>query len=208
MPIVLPSLKDLLNSLRENDWYVTAFSFRFNGHEYVVVFEDLRQIGKGSQYYAVCLTFLDINDENHKLKVLTNVSGFDISNQKILNFFEIRGNGLCGNPTFILYRALNIAIPNHYVPIARTQHKYVLDAIQKRDNDSGRCCYKVRRNGKGIDGTQKYRTAENTAKTKLLRPTLFDLVRNDKELSFCYRKENELSDAEILYNAYKQGTLR
>ena len=30
MPIVLPSLKDLLNSLRENDWYVTAFSFRFN----------------------------------------------------------------------------------------------------------------------------------------------------------------------------------
>lgn len=94
-----------------------------------------------------------------------------------------------------------------YVPIARTQHKYVLDAIQKRDNDSGRCCYKVRRNGKGIDGTQKYRTAENTAKTKLLRPTLFDLVGNDKKLSFCYRKENELSDAEILYNAYKQGTL-
>ena len=57
MPIVLPSLKELLNSLRENDWYVTAFSFRFNCHEYVVVFEDLRQIGKGSQYYAVCLTF-------------------------------------------------------------------------------------------------------------------------------------------------------
>ena len=207
MPIVLPSLKNLLNSLRENDWYVTAFPFRFNGHEYVVVFEDLRQIGEGRKYYAVCLTFLDRGNTNHTLKVLANVSGFDISDEKILDFFKIHGNSPCNDPTAILFRTLDAAIPNCYVPIAHTLRDYVLDAIQRRDNDSGRCCYKVRRNGKKTDGSQKYRTAENTAKTKLLRPSLFELVGNDKELSFCYRKEDELSDAEILYNANKQGTI-
>lgn len=54
--------------MRENDWYITAFDFAFNQHIYVVVFEDLRKIDKGTKYYAVMLTFIDRNDENRILK--------------------------------------------------------------------------------------------------------------------------------------------
>lgn len=55
MALALSNIKELLKSLRENDWYITAFEFSYNGYEYVVVFEDLREIDRGTKYYAdVC----------------------------------------------------------------------------------------------------------------------------------------------------------
>ena len=34
MALVLANIKNLLKSIRENDWYITAFDFQFNGHDY------------------------------------------------------------------------------------------------------------------------------------------------------------------------------
>lgn len=53
MPLAMPNIKTLLDSLRENDWYITAFQFDFNGYSYAVVFEDLREIERGTKYFAV-----------------------------------------------------------------------------------------------------------------------------------------------------------
>ena len=58
MSLWLSNIPILLQSLRENDWYITAFPFSFNGHDYVVVFEDLRELARGSKYYSVNLTFI------------------------------------------------------------------------------------------------------------------------------------------------------
>lgn len=46
MALWLSNIPVLLKSLRDNDWYITAFSFSFNGHEYVVIFEDLRELSR------------------------------------------------------------------------------------------------------------------------------------------------------------------
>ena len=47
----------------------------------------------------------------------------------------------------------------------------------------------------------KYIVLQNTAKTRLLRESLFNLLGNDKTISFCYRQENELDDAnKLLYH--------
>ena len=64
--MVLDNVKLLLQSLRANDWYITAFRFSFNRHEYIVVFEDLRALNKGTKYYGACLTFLDMANDSHK----------------------------------------------------------------------------------------------------------------------------------------------
>ena len=35
MSLALSNVKELLKSLRDNDWYITAFDFSYNGYEYV-----------------------------------------------------------------------------------------------------------------------------------------------------------------------------
>jgi hypothetical protein len=199
--MVLDNVKLLLQSLRANDWYITAFRFSFNRHEYIVVFEDLRALNKGTKYYGACLTFLDMANDSHRLETYVNAYGFKESDEVLRTFFEANSNGN-GNFIWNLKVALNKSMPNEYRPLKEAVlREATLMIIDKRDKGEGRCCYKLRRNGKKSNGEQKYRTPENTAKTKLLRESLFKIFGDVKELSFCYRKENSLSDAEIIANS-------
>lgn len=50
-----------MKSLRDNDWYITAFDFSYNGYEYVVGFENLREIDRGIKYYAAMFMLIDKN---------------------------------------------------------------------------------------------------------------------------------------------------
>lgn len=198
MPLAMPNIKTLLTSLRENDWYITAFPFDFYNNNYVVVFEDLREIDKGTKYYAVCLTFIDINNDARRLETYVNAYKFNKSDEELIAFFGIapQGNGR-GNMIWQLYNALNVATPIVYRPLERAYVDYVTNTIDRRENNEGFCCYAARHNGKNSRGEQKYRSAKNTAKTRLLRETLFNLLGNDKTISFYYRQENELDDATI-----------
>lgn len=199
--MVLDNVKLLLQSLRANDWYITAFHFSFNLHEYIVVFEDLRALDKGTKYYGACLTFLDMANDSHRLETYVNAYGFKESDEVLQRFFEVNPNGN-GNFIWNLKVALNKSMPKEYRPSKEVAlREATLTVIDKRDNGEGRCCYKVRRNGKKSNGEQIYRSPENTAKTKLLRESLFNILGDVKELSFCYRKENSLSDAEIIANS-------
>ena len=118
MSLAMPNIKTLLNKIRENNWYITAFPFAFCGNEYVVVFEDLREIDRGTKYFAVCLTFIDINDENRRLETYVNSYRFNKSDEELIDFFGIvaRGYGN-GNIIWQLYYALNAATPDKYHPI-------------------------------------------------------------------------------------------
>ena len=89
MSLAMPNIKTLLNKIRENNWYITAFPFAFCGNEYVVVFEDLREIDRGTKYFAVCLTFIDINDENRRLETYVNSYRFNKSDEELIDFFGI-----------------------------------------------------------------------------------------------------------------------
>lgn len=200
MSLAMPNIKSLLASLRKNDWYITAFPFDFYGHNYVVVFEDLREIDMGTKYFAACLTFIDIDNQDRRLETYANSYRFNKSDNELIDFFGIVAHGN-GNRSMIwqLYNALNAATPSAYHPIDRDHTNYVVATIDRREsNNEGFCCYGIRRNGKNSHGEQIYRSAKNTAKTRLLRPKLFDLIGvKHKEISFCYRQENELDDATI-----------
>ena len=102
-----------------------------------------------------------------------------------------------------LYCQLNKIVPTEYSPLQKKYYRTVLEVIDKREHNEGFCCYKARHNGKKANGEQIYRSAKNTAKTKLLRESLFKRIGNDKTISFCYRQENELSDGQIISNLDK-----
>lgn len=69
MPLPLPHVKELRRSLSENGMYITAFPFTFNHHNYIVLFEDLRQLNEGSTYYGARITFIDEQDNQRILRV-------------------------------------------------------------------------------------------------------------------------------------------
>lgn len=203
MSLALSNIKELLKSLRDNDWYITAFDFSYNGYEYVVVFEDLREIDRGTKYYAVMLTFIDKNDEERILETYANSYDFQVSDEEIKEYFRIGGNRSYGNPILALYCELNRIVPTEYSPLQKKYYRTVLEVIDKREHNEGFCCYEARHNGKKANGEQIYRSAKNTAKTKLLRESLFKRIGSDKTISFCYRQENELSDSQIISNLDK-----
>ena len=199
MPLAMSNIKSLLQSIRENAWYITAFDFAFNQHSYVVVFEDLRELDKGTKYYAVMLTFIDKNDENRILKTYANSYNFNASDEELRDYFEIHGDG-CGKGIWNLYNSFNSDMPDSYTPLDNQYSNTVLNIIDEREHNEGFCCYMARHNGKNSSGEQINRSGKNTAKTKLLRETLFNILGDDKTISLCYRQEGELSDSEIIAN--------
>lgn len=203
MSLALSNIKKLLKSLRDNDWYITAFDFSYNGYEYVVVFKDLREIDRGTKYYAVMLTFIDKNDEERVLETYANAFDFQVNDEEIKEYFRIGGNRSYGNPILTLYCQLNEIMPTEYSPLQKKYYRTVLEVIDKREHNEGFCCYKARHNGKKANGEQIYRSAKNTAKTKLLKESLFKRIGSDKTISFCYRQENELNDSQIISNLDK-----
>ena len=199
MSLAMPRVKEQLRVLRENNWYITAFPFCFANHDYAVVFEDLREIDRGTKYFAVCLTFIDQNDNDRRLEVYVNSYGFNLSDEVLIEYFGILPGGYGGNNViWQLYNALNEAIPETYEPIREEYVEMVLHVIDHREHDEGFCCYMARHNGRNSNNEQIYRSAKNTAKTRLRRPTLFNLLGDDPTISFCYRQEGEEDDATIV----------
>lgn len=86
----------------------------------------MREIDRGTKYFAVCLTFIDINNVNHILETYVNAYRFNKSDEELIEFFGIvvqgRGNG---NIIWKLYNALNDATPDEYRPIEERHKDYV-----------------------------------------------------------------------------------
>lgn len=207
MALVMEHTRKLLKSLRDNDWYITAYPFHFNGCDYVVIFEDLRELKnkKDVEYYAVCLTFIDTKDETRRLETYANAYDFMASDNKLIEYFGIIPRGSKkGMQVWSLYEEFNIATPEEYRKLNKEYEEKVLEHIDNRENKEGFCCYKIKHNGKKKDGSQIFRSGKNTAKTKLLRPSLYNDVGADPTISFCYREKNELSDTEILLTLSRQ----
>lgn len=117
MPLPLPHVKELRRSLSENEMYITAFPFTFNHHNYIVLFEDLRQLNEGSTYYGARITFIDEQDNQRILRVQVNANGFDAANSVIFDYFEINANGQSGRALQMLFDALNHSTPAQYTQI-------------------------------------------------------------------------------------------
>lgn len=199
MTYSMPNVRDLLSSLRNAGWYITAFDFHYNKHDYVVVFEDTACLNKNIPYFSVALTFYDIHDPNRVLPdVYANVSKLNIPLSTFYEFFDIDKNNRAynsGDVIFSFYSKLNSNMPGSFNPTSNNAHqREILSTIEQREPSDGMCCYSARHN----PGTKK-RSAFNTAKTRLLRPSLYQKIgEGDPKISFCYRRDNELDDNEIM----------
>ena len=197
------NIERLLENLRENGWHITAFPFYYNRKEYIVLFEDLKNIDEKEECYIVRLTFLDREDIHRVLELDANVYRFDIGVTEFRAFFEVGGIGNLSDFFRRFYMFFNSIIPQvcnqNFDEVTKRE---VVKKLNRHDNDNAMCCYSVRRNGVH-NGVQYYRSIFNDNKTRILRKSLYDRLGEDKTISFCYRENGEVDDISIYLQLMK-----
>lgn len=162
----LPKVRVLRDNLRKSGWHMTAFSYDYNHHSYIVLFEDAKELGCRHKFTIAYITFLDRADINRILEVEANTCGFDnVSPSEIMNYFYISDK-----PSRIGFfdsfgARFNASMPEQFAPPADRQMKIVeVTRLGERNHDpdpSAVYCYDIRRNPR-VNGVQYYRTLYNS----------------------------------------------
>ena len=196
----MQNIKVLLQFLRNNHWHMTSFFFNYKRCQYIVLFEDIKNLDIASEGYDVLLTFIDTNDENRIFSVKANEHNFKFKVKEFREFFGIEYSPNLGDVFKQFYEWFNQFIPTTIDHIPSQQEKrLIVSRLNKHDNDNNMCCYKVKRNPI-VNGKQHRRTIFNSQKCRMLKADLYQRFENDDTISFCFRKDNELTTAEILKN--------
>ena len=205
MAILMPNIKRLRDDLKSNGWHMTSFLFQFKGFEYIVLFEDLDNLGLSKGYYTVLLTFIDRNDESRRLKTKANQSSFAVSAKEFRKFFRIAFSENLGDILKQFYEYFSAFVPSKVnVHPTNQETDLALQCLGERDRDNNRCCFCLRRNPV-VAGKQQHRTVFNGEKCRRLKPDLYEFFKDDRTISFCFRLENELPTSLIMSNFAKTG---
>ncbi len=195
----MANISILLNNLRANNWHITAFQFNYNNVQYIVLFEDIKNLQLVAGEYIALLTFIDRLDGTRIFRTKANVFKFSAKAKDFREYFGIQYAPNLGDILRQFYAYFGQFIPEARIMQfdAETQLAIVNKLSQNdHENINNLCCYAAKRNGV-YNGIQYHRTPFNSDKTKLLRENLFNMLGNDDTISFCYREENPLDDTEI-----------
>lgn len=201
---IAPKVRLLRDNIRAKGWCITAFNFFYNKHQYITLFEDAKALGSADKYVIATITFIDRMDQSHRLSLFANTMGFyGTSPQKIMNFFGISYTLSLKGFMQGLAEDFNTQMPEQYVaPSDLDIKKAVVTQLGHRNHDPDPeaiyCCGTKRNAVK--NGRQEYRTVFNSNKAQLLVPKLYELLKNETTLSFCFSSDHskKLSDEEIL----------
>lgn len=201
---ILQNITLLRNDMRAKGWIITAFDFVYKNVTYVVVFECLDKNIAKNKYYIAQLIFIN-TENNEKLITLANSVRFSVDTVTVRRFFNVNYVKNLGDFEMQFYKNFAKYIPNSFHKPNKNQQDYVIDILNKRDNDNNRYCYAVKRNGKNKENKQIHRTIYNDNKTRLLRPDLYEHFKNDTTISFCYKPlpSDKKDDSTILLNFSK-----
>lgn len=213
-PQIFSHLKELIRKMNELGWVLDGFEFNYNTKKYIVVyrqFEDREQ--KKNKYSFAKLKFLkfykngDLSDE----EIFAEVDLYRISfnnAKEFRKFFEIQYIENLGDIFKQFSHSFAKNIPNDFVENKSYLLKNaIINSLSKEDKENPNkiYCYKIKRNGKKKDGSLGKRSGYNDNKARLLRTTLYEKIKDDLNVSFCFSEnlEDEKNDKEILDNFFK-----
>lgn len=187
---IMPKVRLLRDDMRSKGWHITAFLFSYNKQDYIVLFEDAKNVGCKDQYTIAYITFIDRVDPGRRLSLSANTMGFDRVNAKrMMDFFGVHNVPSLRGFFLGFEELLNAEMPSEYQnPRENDILKEVATCLGKRNNDlnpNGRYCYSVRRNPI-VNGQQKHRTVFNANKARLFCPDLYATFGKDDTISFYF----------------------
>lgn len=195
------NLPKLLKSMKQKDWIIDSFLFRYKEEDYAVILKTYNKKERKPNNFAVAkLEFIKTSDASNSIHAYCD-------------FYEVYFDSVAEFADFFNIEIKN-ANRNLFLDFSKIFSKYIPD--KKVDNKSellcklqgSRCegndpdsiyCYDVRRNGE-TDGVSNVRTIENSNKARTLRPFLYGKYKEDTNLSFFFspNPEDENSDEEII----------
>ena len=205
MKMPLENLKCLCKDMEAKGWIVDIFRFVYKTKDYFVVVE-LYQPGEHRPKYALCrLKFIQKDNQGHQLTVPANSNSLMVDAKDLREFFGIEFAPNIGDIMEQFKEALGKFIPRELSEDKSDEEKEILCCNLSRsdsEDPSKIYCCKAKRNGKRADGKPGQRSWFNDNKTRLLRPTLYGVLGNDRSISFCYTADKALeqTDEKIIEN--------
>lgn len=202
---VLDNLKLLKEDMIYKGWVISSFSFDYENRGYIALVILYQPNEPKNKYGLLKIDFLLENDMDQHLLVEANSSGLLGDARMIREFFEIEYSDNLGDRLKSFYKHLGKFVPTE-VPsiITATQKTAIVVALSHYDAEESTkvYCYKVKRNPKREDGTNEQRSSFNDNKTRILRPRLYNKLKDDRTLSFCYSEDiaKNKTDEEIISN--------
>lgn len=210
MTIKLINLRSLKQSLLDNGFFIELFTFRYKSKNFLVFFRLLNDKEKKLSEYKYQSGHFLIKKLDSKDNVIAVLSKYVNSNgfmskgkymsktevKEIREFFELPYGTYKELKFSELYEKLNNSIPLEINLERRKNYKSELSkALYDSTEEEDRLyCYDMRRLP-----VNKHRSIENSEKTKLLRPSLYENYKEESTLSFYYspNKEDEETDHAI-----------
>ena len=201
----LDNLKPLKKDMQDKGWIISSFCFDYENRGYIALVILYQPNEPKHEYGLLKIDFLREENMDQHLLVEANVKGLLGNAREIREFFGIEYGDDIGDRLNAFYRYLGGFVPVEVsAKITGIQREAMVVSLSHYDaEDANRIyCYKVRRNPKREDGTNGQRSSFNDNKTRLLRPRLYEKLKDDPSISFCYSDDPtmEKSDEEIISN--------
>ena len=195
------NLPKLLQDMDQSGWTITAFAFHYKHTEYAVILklygEDDR---RPSEHAKASLEFCRRHDLT--ASIFAYLDYYEVrffSTEDFCRFFDVQPSGELRD----MFLDFSEIFANSIPPYRPTDPpKAVRDKMISRcegDDPNAIYCYDVRRNGLSPLGVQKHRRASNGTKAALAVPWLWDKLRADDTISFCFTAniDQQRTEAEI-----------
>ena len=203
------NLKLLLNDMEKKEWLIDSFLFQYNNIEVIAIFKRYKEKEKKPNEYAKAkLEFIKRENINNSINAYIDFYEVHFKNvNEFIEFFNIKNKNEKRN--LFLDFAINFA---QFIPKEKIVHKNdqlerrILGSRAEGNNINAIYCFDVRRNGIRENGDLNTRSIENSNKACILRPKLYELYKDDLNLSFFFseNQEDELSDEIIISNVAKR----
>lgn len=205
--MVLKNLKLLKEDMELKEWIISSFLFSYNDSDYVVLVKRFTiELPKRHKYALVRLVFLDSNNINRILELEANSREFLIGDEgmvsitKFMDYFGIKYQNKLFDFMRYFYKCISRFIPTKVREnLENIEKKCLLNSLNVFNNNEAEKIYPLsikRNSGNG------QRSIYNDNKTRILNPSLYKLVCEDKNISFCYTNDinRQKTNEEILEN--------
>lgn len=202
---VFENLKLLKSDMEQKGWCIDSFLFHYKQQDFVVLVR-LYDVNETKPDYALLkLEFLRQGDIDDTLLVAANSAKLLVEPKVLRLYFNIQYGDNIGDIINQFYKYFAEFIPREVTNNKNDVQKMIMvQSLSNSDDENPEkiYCFKVKRNPKKQNGKLGQRSPYNDNKTRLLRPELYDRLRSDTNISFCYSMNSldKNSDETILTN--------
>lgn len=201
----LGNLRDLKSDMMDKGWCIDSFIFKYRLQEFIVLVKLYNENERVPEFASLKLEFLKRNDITDKLITPANAVKLLIDAKRLRTYFGIPFGTNVGDAIQSFYQTLSKFIPKE-VSTGKTSDLEVamVASLSESDRDDPNkiYCYSVKRNPEKSSGGYGKRSPYNDNKARILRPTLYEELRNEIHVSFRFSADpnKHEEDSTILYN--------